>query len=606
MAKIIFINAFETSYIGTRMLAGYLQKLGYQTHNILLGTGNYLAIEKPLENHEGYQAYSEGILQVNKATKFKISDNDLRHLGDVIVAEKPDIIGFSARSTNNWLISVIMPILKKSAPDALLVAGGFGPTLEPDLYLDGGFDCVARCDGEDTIAELAECVEKEKLGQPCPEKLHIKNTVWKIDGKTIVNQLRPQEKELSKYGEPLHGHAHFSFINNGELQRYFDPEINNTSYLTYFGRGCIGHCTYCSGGQWSSLYKNDDAKYYKRRNRRVPEVIEELKKLQENVNHIWFVDEYFALSSSETLKFCELYKKYINKTFFTYINYDYMLEHKNIFYALVDSGLIGTGVGFQTGSEQFARECYHRNLSNEHLLNFTQLCFDTNLLTGIHLIGGNCYETEEVFQETIDLVRRLPYSLEDPWRIPLQNIRLRPHPQSPITILSPKVVSDPMSAKEWYYRAVLLELARITDKSEFDELAKDCRYREAPENLNKFFLKLLKEKQRLHFRKVIEDTADKRIIFYGMGNLYEENRKFFKDLSPEAIIVDSPYKTPATFDGIKVYNSQDFLSAHKNEDITYFTFIKQSYKPRIKLNFFNGVENKNIHSVTSILTEKAI
>lgn len=601
MAKICFINAYETSYLGTRVLASYMLQKGHEVHNILLGTGEYVHIDVPQENHEGYQAYSKGILAVNKATKYKINAQDSDILTRILTAEKPDVIGFSARSTNNWLLPVLVPVFKSSCPQALLIAGGFGPTLEPELYLKGGFDCVVRCDGEEALAELMDCVKKEKNGQIQSSKYYIKNTVWNVDGKIIINSLRPQDKNLSKYGEPLHGHSHFSFINNGIMQRFYDPEFDKGMYYTYFGRGCIGHCSYCSGGQWSSLYKDGGAKYYKRRNRDVIEIINELKKLPEKTNHIWFVDEYFGLSSQKTLEFCQLFKKYIGRTFFCYLNYNYMLDHKHIFYALVDAGLIGTGIGFQTGSENFAREQYHRNLSNEHLLSFTQLCFDTNLFTGIHLIGGNCYETEDIFRETIELMRKLPFSIEEPWRMPLENIRLRPHPKTPITFLSPRVVTSPMSAREWFYRAVLCELARITNKDEFDVLYRDKKLKESPENLNKLFLEKLLEMQRAHYDNIIRQVSGRRIVFYGAGELYQKNKDFFSSISPDAFIIDSPYPTPVTIDGIPVYQTDDFLKSNKDDDIVYFTFIMRSTLPRIKLNHFYGIENKNIHSITTLL-----
>lgn len=517
-------------------------------------------------------------------------------------AEAPDAIGFSARSTNNWLIPVLIPIFREVAPHALLIAGGFGPTLEPELYLDGGFDCVIRCDGEEALARLLSCLETEKTGVIQDDKQKIKNTVWKKNEKYIFNPLFPQEKDLSKYGEPLHGDKYFSFINNGELRRHYDPEMHTQCYLTYFGRGCIGHCTYCSGGQWSLLYKQKNTKVYKRRNRDIAELISELQKIPDNINHIWFVDEYFGLSGKKTLEFCKQYKEKIGKTFFTYINYDYMLTHRDIFYALVDAGLSGTGVGFQTGSEKFSREQYHRNLSNKTLLEFANLCFETNLYTGIHLIGGNCYETEEVFQETVNLVRALPFSLEDPWRAPLENIRLRPHPKTPITFLSPKVVTAPMSAQEWFYRAVLLELARILDEDEFENIRRDKYWYNDPVKLNRYFSQRLMEKQWVHYTQLGQDLQGKRIVYYGCGELYQANKAFFSDLHAEAILVDSPFAAPASIDGIPIYDADDFLKNNKDDDIIFITWIKGSSLPqRRKLNFRYGVKNEYIHNVIRVL-----
>lgn len=597
MPKIVFLNAYETSYLGTRILASYMRAKGHTTHNVILCSGEYVRIDSPLEKHEGYQSYSLAELSVNKATRYKVSEADLFHLENVLKAEAPDVIGFSARSTNNWLIPVLMPVFRSGAPGALVVGGGFGPTLEPELYLDGGFDCVVRGDGEEPLADLLECVEKHDLARA----RSILNTVWMDeDGKIVANPLRSQEKNLSKYGMPLHGNKYFSYINEGVLRRFHDPMEQSKMYFTYFGRGCIGHCTYCSGGQWASLYRECNARVYKRRNRGVPELIDELKQMPAAAQHVWLVDEYFGLSSQKTLEFCELYKKYVNKPFFCYLNYEYMLEHTDIFYKLVDASLVGTGIGFQTGSEAFASGQYHRKHKNADLIRYAELCFDTNIYAGIHIIGGNCYETPEVFGETVELMRRLPYSVEDPWRMPIENIKLRPHPRTPITFLSPRVVSDPMSATEWLYRGVLLEFARLLPREEYEEVAADTRWRADPVAFNQFFKATLKSRQLAHFSRVRASLMDKPVIYYGAGTHYAPNKAFFRGLDVRAFLIDSPYATPAHIDGIRAYTAEDFF-AHEAEAnaYAYITFITDSHFPRIKLHMRHGVANSNIHSVTS-------
>ena len=602
MAKISFINAYELSNLGTRILSSYAIAKGHKVHNILLGTPEFVQIESQADIHEGYQVYNRGKVIVNKATCYKISPQDTELMARVLKAEQPDIVGFSARSTNNWLIPVLVPVLQQCLPSALLIAGGFGPTLEPELYLDGGFHCVVRGDGEAALAELMECVDLQKrTGKPQAQGRHILNTVWKIDGVIHTNKLRPQEKNISQFGSPLHGDEYFSFINDGTLRRCYDPTLADPTYYSYLGRGCIGHCTYCSGGQWASLYKNDECKAYKRRNRDLDEVFDELKKIPKNTAEIIFVDEFFGFSSQKTLEFCKLYKKHIDKRFFCHINYDYMLNHRHVFDALIDAGLYATNIGFQSGSEKFAKEHYHRNFRNENLIEFARLCFEANLTAGIHFIGGNCYETEDVFQETLSVIRNLPFSIEEPWRLNLRNIRLRPHPKTPITFLQPKVVSHPMSAKEWFYRAIIQELSRIVSEEEIADLRKNTRWKSEPVEFNQFYQKTLLNKQREHFHKVIQSIHNKRVVFYGAGQLYEMNKPFFGDLKPEALLIDKGYPIRATMDDIPVYTADDFLQQNRGTDIVYVTFIEGSCLPRIKLYHKFGVPNHNMHSCTSLL-----
>lgn len=599
MVNILLCNAYEPEYLGTRIIANYLKKHGYSVHNVLINDFKYQEITFPVEHHQGYQAFSNGSLMVNKATFFPITDKDIKLLEDVICDYSPDIIGFSARSTNNWLVPILVPAFKRVSPKSLLVAGGFGPTLEPKIYLDNGFDCVVQCDGEEAMLDIARLYEKKEKF----ELFNIKNTIWKDKNGVIkYNEIRPQTKDLSKYGEPLHGDEYFTFINEGNLYKYYDPTIRNSTYITYFGRGCIGKCSYCSGGQWAELYKNNNARCYKRRNRDVEEILEELKKLPDSIKHIWFVDEYFALNSKNAVYFFKEYKKYINKTFFTYLNYYYLLEHLDIFDLIIEAGLSGTGIGFQTGSESFAKIYYNRDNNNEKLIEYARKLFANNIYTGIHIIGGNCYETDDVLQDTIDLVRRLPYSIECPYQVNIENIRLRPHPKTPITYKFSRVITDPMPAKEWYYRAVLLEISRLLDDETLCKIRSMKFFHDNPSLLKDYYFQLLNEKQAEHYKNMIEIATkeDETWIFYCNGNIYKAQKNFFSLLKPKYFLMDREYiNNTSSIDGIQIIETSDFFQKYYKKGDKFMIFYNESWRLKSKLHRIYKVDNCDIHSVSS-------
>ena len=127
MGKIVFVNAFEYGYLGTRLLAAYLRQCGHVTHNILLGTNGKVATEEKEqlpESYEGYQQFRQGKILVHANMAQPLTNRELDGLEKVLGEESPDIIGFSARSTNNYLVPVLVPIFRRAAPHALLVAGG--------------------------------------------------------------------------------------------------------------------------------------------------------------------------------------------------------------------------------------------------------------------------------------------------------------------------------------------------------------------------------------------------------------------------------------------------------------------------------------------------
>ncbi len=168
MAKIVLVNAYETSNLGTRILAKYARLNGHSTHNVLLCSGEYVSIDSPLDENEGYQIFEFGKIYTNRATIYKVSDKDKELLKIVLEEEQPDVIGFSARSTNNWLIKELMPVFQSLELEnrPFLIAGGYGPTLEPELYLDGGFDFVVRGDGEEALIDILNACDALNASAP--------------------------------------------------------------------------------------------------------------------------------------------------------------------------------------------------------------------------------------------------------------------------------------------------------------------------------------------------------------------------------------------------------------------------------------------------------
>ncbi|MCH5277950.1 MAG: cobalamin-dependent protein [Desulfovibrionaceae bacterium] len=599
MTKIVFVNAYEVPYLGTRCLASFLRKHGFETHNILLSGNNYVPVEYPSAGDtRAYHVYKFG--KAHECNDMRtLTDRDFQCLELLIKEQQPDIIGFSARSVNNYLIPYCVPVFKKAAPRAMLVAGGYGPTLEPELYLDGGFDVVVRGDGEEALLQLVQCVETKDFDSIT----RIHNTFWSKAWGGARNQLCDQKKDLSEYPAPLSGDPFFSYIEKGKLHRNFDPALTfNNSYFTYFGRGCIGSCSYCSGGQWSLLYRQEGKKAYKRRNRNIESVIDELKALPPRITKILFADEYWALSTQKCREFFELYKKHIHLPFWAYLDYEQMVANPDLFELVLDAGLVSTGIGFQTGSGEFALKYYNRKQNYEMLLTYAHMLFKNKISVNPQFIGGNCYETMNDFLQTVNLVRKLPFSIEAPFFCRIQSTKLRAYPQSSLRELAPKVITDPMPIDEWYYRAILLELSRIVSEDKFNEILNIKRYRNKPNELQRLYHILLFNLQYAHFTKLIDEEKTKNWIYYGAGSAYRRNKHFFSALNPKMIMLDQKYAgTEKVIDGIPVTTPEEFFASNKPDTWRFMIFISSEFSEIVakKLLRTYKVPFEHIHSCTS-------
>lgn len=573
MTKVCFVNAFEYNYLGTRQLASYLRKFGHETHNILLGhiSDGYSPVQELKDEHHGYMILIDGSLISHAGNRWPLSESDFTLLGEVLAEEQPDIIGFSARSTNNYLIPELVPVFRKAAPHALLAAGGYGPTLEPDLYLDGGFDVVIRGDGEEAVLELADAVqagEKEAA-------LLIKNTYWNKSFGGGRNPMRDQEKHLEKYPPQLIGNDAFSVIADGMVKRHYDPALQSLDYVTYLGRGCTGKCTYCSGGQWRTLYREEGKKAYPRRNRDIHSVIEECSSISDCKRVIGFCDEFWSMSISQTREFFTLYKKNVKKPFFAYLQYDQMVNNRDLFELILDAGLMATGIGFQHGSAAFLKKYYGRNAHYDLLLEYARMLSDNLVRYYCQFIGGNCYETLDDFHECLSLIRKLPSDIEFRELAVLDIFRLRPHPKTPITLIAPRVLTNPMSANEWLYRAVLMQLANKMPEDELQELMTVSSFKRDTMIFYDFSRSWWYRQQRHHYERLIAEEADKDWIFYGAGENYQRNKKFFAPLKPRVILVDRAYLlNKKEVDGIPIVCAEDFLTGSEvDKESRYLIFI---------------------------------
>lgn len=595
MQKVVFVNLYETSYLGTRCLAAYLRANGHETHNILFEEMHYDITDTPTEDEiEGYHFYTNGKVYEQLRTDGVLPAASTDALLEVLRMEKPDVIGFSTRSTHNYLAPQLASLFKKAAPDALLVAGGYGPTLDPEIFLQAGFDVAVRGDGEEALLELVNAWEKRDRAA----LVATPGTVWSAAWGGAKNPLRDQQKDLSCYPAPLSGNEFFSYIHNGELQRRVDPVLAASRYYTFFGRGCTGTCSYCSGGNWSRLYREEGKKAYKRRNRDMDDVIRELAALPDTIGTIIFADEYWGNSRDKTREFFRKYRDTVHRPFLAHLNYDHMVSDQALFNLVLDAGLLGTGVGFQTGSEEFALTYYHRKQNYPLLLQYTRMMFDNKVLVNPQFIGGNCYETWDVFLQTVELIRKLPFSIETPFTVQLQVTQLVAHPQSPLRELAPRVVTDPMPTHEWYYRAVLMELARIMDEEAFNALLEIGHYREHPTELQKAYRALLFKKQYDHFSELIATQEDKPWYFYGAGEVYQKNKEFFAPLKPRAILIDSKYiGNTKQVDGIPARTPEDlFRTGDAPADAQFLVLTGNPLLPQQRLLRTWKIPFANIHA----------
>lgn len=251
-----------------------------------------LATPAPISHRTAEENLGIGYLAATlreKGYNVKIIDGWLtgltpKQLASEILSQKsPLFVGFSAYQSNMDMAIQTLNAVKKERADIPFVAGGFGPTFNPEDFLNSGFDVVLRGEGEDALLQLAQHYQDNSI------KLHnINNISFKDQGGNSINtSLVPLTKHLDEIPYPAR-----------DTMKYVVDRRTPVHVLT--ARGCTGSCLFCS---INAFFRLSGTKKYRQRS--VTNIVGELENLQNlGVKHIKIIDDSFVDGNRDE-KWCQ-------------------------------------------------------------------------------------------------------------------------------------------------------------------------------------------------------------------------------------------------------------------------------------------------------------
>lgn len=475
MASLLFITAYDEFALGIRSLSAYLEQFGHKTFLCFLKEFRTSYAPYVLANSRNYQyirsVNENGVfvscgVDINPWTK---KEEDL--LFGVVLDIKPDVVCLSTRNFIDEEICELFARIRRVYPEAVYLAGGFGPTFDPEKYLNV-FDFVVRGEGEGAILEIAEAIDHEQ-----GYRIKNFNNVSYRNGSVCVhNPLRPLMEDLDALPFPkLATDGDFYFIEDNMVSHAENAE----TYSLLIGRGCLNRCSYCCAGEWRSIYKkyNLNPKPYRARN--IERVIKEIQRAGESgFRNLNIADSFLAITPEQQRLVFGKIKEY-NMRFSAQFHPEMALKNPDIIEYAYDCGLRTTVVGVQHGSERFSREIYNRRNSNETILNWARLVSNfKEMEIQYHFIVGNPLETSGHFEEHLDFINRL--KLADDIRVnELSFICLKLFPNTSLS----KMVSEKglyQSIDDAIYKACMSILRFELDDENFFSINKDNYYKEKP------------------------------------------------------------------------------------------------------------------------------
>jgi anaerobic magnesium-protoporphyrin IX monomethyl ester cyclase len=198
----------------------------------------------------------------------------------------PKIIGiYSMFSMKKKSIELAKKFKKN---DILLVAGGPLPTLSPLEFLKD-FDIVVIGEGEETIVQLANCLEKE------PQLSEVAGIAYKKQGKIKINHPRNYVRNLDNLSFPSR-----ELFDNKSYKDYYLKRFNYTITPMISSRGCPFLCDFCSHPVFGTSY----------RVRSPSNIVDEMESIMElDYDRIWFADDCFTMDKNHLLNVCSEIKK---------------------------------------------------------------------------------------------------------------------------------------------------------------------------------------------------------------------------------------------------------------------------------------------------------
>jgi anaerobic magnesium-protoporphyrin IX monomethyl ester cyclase len=297
---------------------------------------------------------------------------------------QPDIVGLTSTTLTYKSALNIIKAAKDALPNCLTVIGGSHATFWDEEALNEcpQLDVVVRGEGESTLLELAEKVEK---GESYSD---IVGTTCRKGEETVVNPDRPFIEYLDSLPFPA-----FHLWPIEHFKKY-----GKIIFPVMTSRGCTFWCDFCSAVRMFGR---------KYRMRSPKKVVDELEFLYNKYGEeqYTFYDDAFTVSQARTKEICnEIMKRGLKIKWDCETRVD--MVSKDLLQKMKDAGCIAVWFGVEAGSEQVI-EAMGKGISLQQTMNAFKWANDVGLMTVASMILGFPGETRETAMKSIKLLEKI-------------------------------------------------------------------------------------------------------------------------------------------------------------------------------------------------------
>ena len=322
-------------------------------------------------------------------TMFRLHDGkNIEIVKKHIKNRRPDLICFSAVTSQYDFIAKLANNIKKAFPEIYLLAGGPHVSLNPQEAIRDAFDAICIGEGEYPTLELVNALSSGN------RPTQIQNLWFQNGGVVEKNNTRPFLDDLDSLPFP-----------DRDLWTEWMLDPNPTEgVVLLLGRGCPYNCGYCSNHALKKLAGGTYVRFRSPAN--IVQEIRELKVRFPQLEELYLEVETIMANEDWTLELCralEDFNRTQDRPVAFGVNYQIMprSNQARILEALKKSNFRYIKIGLESGSERVRSKILHRHYSNQDVIDLVHLARKQGLKIYFYNLIGIPGETYDDFQETI-------------------------------------------------------------------------------------------------------------------------------------------------------------------------------------------------------------
>lgn len=351
--------------------------------------------------------YLAGYLEKYGYPHVKIIDADVekiawQNLGMAIKKENPDIVGIGGASLVLPALIKTAKIAREVSPGSLIVAGGFGPSSEPERVLraeNRAVDLVAIGEGEQTLLEIAKKTDSGSRDFADVAGL----TFLDGEGRIVFTKPRSYIMDLDSIPWPAFHllSSDFSKYPGAPMddKKFYQMKKPRATILA--SRGCPHRCTFCSLG--SKLWR-------KRSPKDIVDEIEHYKK-KFGVKSIQIYDDEFV---GMTPKQNEWVREICGEILERNLNLPWLVQGRcspfvdsETLRKMKEAGCCWIWFGVESGSQKLLDEVIQKDIKLEDVYRVFALARETGIKTLMFIIVGFPKETPQDIKMSVDLMAKV-------------------------------------------------------------------------------------------------------------------------------------------------------------------------------------------------------